>query len=200
MENRVRGYAEACDRNREPILAILKPLLHQCRAVLEVGCGTGQHAIYFAQNMPHLLWYTSDRAVNHPDIQAWLSEAELPNTRGPLTLDVLQPQWPQLEVGALFSANTSHIMAWQEVQHFFAGAGRLLSSGGLFVLYGPFKYGKQHTSASNASFDQRLKQRDPLSGIRDFEALDLIANEAGMVLREDYEMPANNRLLCWQKR
>lgn len=196
---RLRGYAEACDRNRAPILAAIRPLLEQCCAVLEVGSGTGQHAVYFAEKMPHLIWHTSDREANHADIQDWLKEAALINTRAPLSLDVSQSVWPVLEVDAVFSANSMHIMSWANVELFFAGAGRLLAAGGLLLLYGPFNYGGQYTSESNWHFDQRLKQRDSLSGLRDFEAVDLLAQSAGMVLQTDYPMPANNHLLCWRK-
>jgi cyclopropane fatty-acyl-phospholipid synthase-like methyltransferase len=167
--------------------------------VLEVGSGTGQHAVYFARKMPHLSWYTSDRQEYHDGIRQWLREAALPNTPDPLLLDVSQPRWPPLPVDALFSANTTHIMHWQEVEALFDGIGRMLPAGGLFVLYGPFNYRGAYTSDSNARFDAWLKERDPESGIRDFEALNGLAGQAGMTLQQDYEMPANNRILCWRK-
>jgi len=193
------AYAEACDRNRGPILKVIQPLLESRHAVLEIGSGTGQHAIYFAEQMPHLIWHTSDREVNHAGIHAWLAKAGLANTRLPLSLDVAIAAWPPLTVDVVFSANTAHIMSWEEVLMLFAGVGRLLSSDGLFLLYGPFNYSNQYSSDSNRDFDQRLKQRDPQSGIRDFEALDQLAQQAGMELLHDYQMPANNRLLCWRK-
>ncbi len=199
MINKPRGYAEACDRNRDPILEVIRPLLEDCTTVLEVGSGTGQHAIYFAAKMSHLVWHTSDRALNHPDIRAWLDEAALANTRPPLSLDVTQSVWPSLAVDAVFSANTAHIMSWDAVKVLFAGVGELLSVDGLFLLYGPFNYNNQYSSESNRYFDQHLKLRDPESGIRDFEAVELLAQQAGMVLQQDYQMPANNRLLCWRK-
>ncbi len=195
-----KPYSEACDRNRDPILAVIQPLLAQCRAVLEVGSGTGQHAVYFAERLPHLLWYTSDRSENHSGITAWLVDAALDNLRPPLGLDVSQSPWPSLAVDAVFSANTAHIMHWDEVEDLFAGVGRLLPEGGLFMLYGPFNYQRSYTSDSNQRFDAWLKARDPHSGIRDFEDVDALARRSGMTLRDDIAMPANNRLLIWQKR
>ncbi len=167
--------------------------------MLEIGSGTGQHAIYFATQMPHLVWHTSDRAANHADINGWLAKAGLANTRAPLSLDVATSAWPSLAVDAVFSANTAHIMSWEAVTMLFSGVGRLLSPNGLFLLYGPFNYDNRYSSESNRYFDQRLKQRDSQSGIRDFEALDALARQAGMVLQQDDQMPANNHLLCWRK-
>lgn len=194
-----KPFAEACEQNKEPILAVIEPLFRHCRNVLEIGSGTGQHAVHFAANMPHLVWHTSDMADNHPGIRMWLEEAGLPNTRLPLRLDVMRDPWPELDVDAVYSANTSHIMGWLEVEALFAGVGDLLPEGGLFVLYGPFNYGGQYTSDSNARFDQWLKMRDPSSGIRDMDDLKQLAATAGMVLAHDFEMPVNNRTLVWRK-
>ncbi len=195
-----KPFAQSCEENRAPILAELSRLYHDRHAVLEVGSGTGQHAVYFAPALPHLVWHTSDRAENHAGIRRWLEEAGLPNVRAPLLLDVLQPVWPEAEVDAVFSANTVHIMAWPMVEALFAGVGARLPSGGLFTLYGPFNYHGGYTSESNARFDAWLKGRDPESGIRDFEALERLAVLAGMLLQEDRAMPCNNRLLSWRKR
>ena len=195
----MKSYSEACDRNKTPILKVIRSLLENRKEVLEIGSGTGQHAVYFAQQMPHLVWYTSDRAMNHAAINDWIESAALANVRPPQLLDVAMEVWPSMTVDVIFSANTAHIMSMQEVIELFAGVGRLLLSDGLFLLYGPFNYGNQYSSDSNRLFDQRLKMADPLSGIRDFEVLDQLATQAGMVLLEDYDMPANNRLLCWQK-
>lgn len=195
----MKPYAASCDENSEPILAVLKPLLVESQAVLEIGSGTGQHAVYFGEQLPHLSWQTSDRLENHAGILAWLNEAQLANVQAPLELDVQQAYWPELKVDAVFSANTLHIMSWEAVQVCFAGVGRLLPSNGLLIVYGPFNYAGQFTSASNARFDQWLKQRDPESGIRNFEDLNLLATKAGMVLQADYEMPVNNRILVWRK-
>lgn len=194
-----KPYAEACDRNKAPILAVIELLFEDCTSVLEIGSGTGQHAVFFAEKLPHLIWHTSDVKENHTDIKAWVQDAGLTNLRSPLMLDVTQVEWPQVSIDAIFSANTAHIMHWESVEKFFAGAGKLLPEGGKFILYGPFNYQNQYTSDSNANFDLWLKARDPQSGIRNFEDLDNLAKSAGMEFRQDYEMPANNRILYWQK-
>ena len=195
----MKQFSQACIHNRKPILEVIQPLLSKSRLVLEIGSGTGQHAIYFAHNLPWLIWYTSDLSENHAGIQEWQAEAGLLNSRGPLTLDVMQSQWPKLEVDAVFSANTVHIMHWPAVKQLFAGVGELLATDGLFLLYGPFNYNSQYTSESNARFNSMLKERDKLSGIRDFEALNELAEMEGMKLHQDYELPANNRILIWRK-
>ncbi len=195
----MKPYAESCDNNRGPILDIIRPLFADCGRVLELGRGTGQHAVYFAGNLPHLTWHTSDLEGCHEGIRQWLDEAALPNTRGPLLLDVSRPDWAVPAVDAVFSANTAHIMHWPMVEALFDGVGRLLPPEGRFVLYGAFNYGGRFTTDSNARFDGWLKDRDPLSGVRDFEAVNTLAGQAGMLLEEDYAMPNNNRILCWGK-
>ncbi len=195
----MKPYSESCDQNREPILSVIQPLFANATAVLEIGSGTGQHAVFFSGKMPHLIWYTSDCPEYHDGIKLWLSEAALPNIQSPLLLDVSRSAWPEIEVDAIFSANTAHIMQWQDVQAMMAGVGRLLPRGGVFALYGPFNYNGQFSSESNARFDGWLKSRDPAMGVRDFEAVDSLAEKAGMQLLNDYEMPVNNRILCWEK-
>lgn len=194
-----KPYSESCDQNRAPIFSVIQGLLANCRAVLEIGSGTGQHAVAFAAQLPHLVWHTSDCLENHAGIQLWLDEAGLRNVNPPLALDVMQTEWPLLEVDAVFTANTAHIMHWPGVEAMFAGVGRALPAGGHFLIYGSFNYGRQYTSDSNARFDQWLKARDPHSGIRNFEDLDRLAGNAGMILTNDFAMPANNRILHWQK-
>lgn len=196
----MKPYSEACDRNRDPIFAVIQPLLAARRAVLEIGSGTGQHAVYFAAKLPHLIWHTSDREMYHAGIQLWLDEAALENVRPPLALDVTQTPWPAMAVDAVYSANTAHIMHWPEVEAMFAGVGDLLPAGGIFLLYGPFNEHGHYTSDSNRRFDEQLKSRDPLSGIRDADALDRLAQQAQMQARGDVAMPANNRILWWEKR
>ena len=195
----MKPYSESCEQNRDPILEALQPRLTDCRRLLEIGSGTGQHAVYFGAAMPHLSWQTSDREENLPGICMWLEEAGLANVHAPLLLDVEQDIWPEVEVQAVFSANTAHIMHWSQVQALFAGVGRLLPEMGSFFLYGPFNYNGRYTSESNRSFDAWLKARDPQGGVRDFEALNELAEQAGMVLEEDIGMPANNRILHWCK-
>lgn len=186
-------------QNRTPIFAVLEPRLQDCRDVLEIGSGTGQHAVYFAADLPHLTWHTSDRPVQHAGIQAWLDEAGLANTPAPISLDVADGLWPQRRFDAVFSANTAHIMSTPEVAAMFAGVGRVLRAGGYFLLYGPFNYAGQFSSDSNVRFDSWLKQRDPASGIKDLDWLRKIALHADLTLGEDIEMPVNNRLLVWLK-
>lgn len=195
----MKQYSEACDQNRAPILAVLKDELADCHKVLEIGSGTGQHAVYFGRHLPHLSWHTSDVDSSHPGINAWLDEAGLVNVQRPLALDVGNSQWPEHGYDAVFSANTTHIMGWPEVIAMFNGIGNILEPGGVFCLYGPFNYNGKFTSESNERFDNWLKARDPLSGVRNFEDLDALALSNGMVLRRDYEMPVNNRLLIWGK-
>jgi SAM-dependent methyltransferase len=195
----MKQYSEACDQNREPILAVLKKELADCHRVLEIGSGTGQHAVYFGKHLPHLSWQTSDVDSNHPGINAWLDEAQLPNVGQPLSLDVSNQPWPDDGFDGVFSANTTHIISWPQVIDMFNGIGDILKKGGVFCLYGPFNYGGQYTSESNERFDNWLQARDPLSGVRNFEDLDQLARSGGMAFRHDYEMPVNNRLLVWRK-
>ena len=195
----IKPYSAACDNNRQPILEIIEVLFAGCREVLEIGSGTGQHAVYFAQKLSHLIWHSSDLQENHAGIELWLHEANLPNTPPPLKLDVTRAHWSELKVDAVFCANTIHIIGWDAVKAMIAGAGKLLPDNGLLVLYGPFNYNNAYTSESNARFDIWLKQRDPESGIRNFEDVDELANAAHLYLQHDYAMPANNRLLCWVK-
>ncbi len=193
-----KPYSESCEQNREPILAVLRKAFADRRRVLEIGSGTGQHAVYFGAELPHLVWQTADVQAHHPGILAWLDEAALPNVLPPLALDVNQNTWHSGRYDAVFSANTLHIMGWPEVERFFAGVGTVLEPGGVLVVYGPFNYNGQFTSESNARFDAWLKARDPASGVRDFEAVDALARAQGLVLQHDIAMPANNRSLVWQ--
>jgi SAM-dependent methyltransferase len=193
----MKPFSEACERNREPILAVLKRVFMDRRRVLEIGSGTGQHAAYFAPELPHLVWQPSDVAENLPGIRQWTEEAQAPNLRAPIVLDVHQ-EFPSVQADAVFSANTCHIMSWPQVERMFAGVGALLASGGVFALYGPFSYHGKHTSESNARFDAMLRGRDPASGLRDFEEINSLAEAARLRLEEDNAMPANNRLLVWR--
>ncbi len=195
----MKPYAESCDQNRDPILEQLRPLLVAASTVLEIGSGTGQHAVYFSTHLPHLHWQPSDRGENLPGIRLWCAEAGLANLKAPLELDVTRQPWPAIEADAVFSANTAHIMAWPQVEAMMEGIGKLLPDGGVFLLYGPFNYNGRYTSDSNRRFDGWLKARDPLSGVRDFESLDELAGQVGMHLQDDIAMPANNRILCWRK-
>ena len=195
----MKPFSEACEQNKQPILAVLQQHYVDVESVLEIGSGTGQHAVFFAARLTHLQWLTSEVAELHAGIEAWLAEVRLPNVLPPVELNVNQPDWPVARVDAVFSANTVHIMDWPSVVNMFAGIGRVLRLHGVFCLYGPFNYQGTYTSDSNARFDVWLKQRDPRSGIRDFDALNDLAQQHGMKLHADHAMPANNRTLVWKK-
>ena len=194
----MKQYSESCRQNKEPILSTIKPLLTNTTSVLEIGSGTGQHAVYFAEHMPYLRWQASDQSQYLPSVNAWINDANFDNLPNAIELDVTQ-SWPQVKVESIFSANTVHIMSWEMVVDFFQGVGQVLETDGQFILYGPFNYNGQYTSQSNANFDLWLKGRDPRSAIRDFEALNQLAQKAGLSLANDFAMPANNRILHWVK-
>jgi len=193
------GSSPSCERNRQPILEVLAPLLSDVSNVLEVGSGTGQHACYFAQAMPHLQWQPADQPEWMPGLVKNLQAGGGANIRQPFELNVSADQWPDAAYDAIYTANTLHIMSWDNVCDFFAGVGKGTAPDSVLCVYGPFNYDGNYTSESNAAFDRSLKQRDPLSGIRDFEAVDELAKQQGFGLEKDYAMPANNRLLVWRK-
>ncbi len=196
-----KQYSPACDQNKAPILTIIKPLLTKTTTLLEIGSGTGQHAVYFAKAMPHLTWQASDVLDNIPSINAWLLAANLTNTLNPLSLDVNDNYWLDKgqKVEAIFSANTTHIMDIDSVIALFVGVGASLKTGGVFLLYGPFNYNGHYTSQSNAQFDLWLRSRNTKSAIRNFETLEGFAQQNALKIQSDTAMPANNRLLCWVK-
>jgi cyclopropane fatty-acyl-phospholipid synthase-like methyltransferase len=194
-----KPFSESSAENCEPILAVLREVFADCRKVLEIGSGTGQHAVYFGAELRHLYWQTADLPRHHAGIRMWLDEAALPNVLAPIALDVNHSDWLEGRYDAVFSANTLHIVSWPEVEKFFAGVGKVLHPGGVLAIYGPFNYNRQFTSPSNARFDQWLKNRDPASGVRDFEAVDALARAQDLVLLKDVEMPVNNRTLVWRR-
>jgi hypothetical protein len=190
----------ACERNREPILEVLRGEFRERRNVLEIGSGTGQHAVHFAAAMPWLRWQCSDVAGNLPGIRQWLDDAALPNTPPPIALDVTTHEaGDRAGFDAAFSANTLHIMAWPAVADFFRVLDALLAPAATVVVYGPFNYNGAYTSDSNRAFDAWLQERDPRSGVRDFEAVDALATAIGLELTADIAMPANNRCLVWRR-
>ena len=192
-----RPFAQAADENRQVILQALAPYL--AGEVLEVGSGTGQHAIYFCSQMPGLRWQTSDLETSVAGIRAWIEESGLENLPAPLLLDVCG-SWPARQYDTIYSANTFHIMGDEAVARCIEAGARCLAAGGHFTVYGPFNYGGRFTSASNERFDAMLKTADAQSGIKDFEWLDELAQAAGMELEADIAMPANNHCLVWKKR
>ena len=193
-----KPYAEACDRNRDPILEVLRRHFADRRRVLEIGSGTGQHAVHFAAVLAQLTWQTSDVDANLPGIRLWLEESGLPNLPPPVALDVTG-SWPDDRFDAIFTSNTLHIMGWPEVRTLFALLPRVLAADAVLAVYGPFNYDGRFTSPSNASFDEWLKRRSPESGIRDFADVDALARTIGFTLAEDRAMPANNRTLVWRR-
>lgn len=194
-----KPFAPACERNRGPILEVLQVFLADRRHVLEIGSGTGQHAVHFAAALPALTWQASDRAPSLPGIRAWLDAAGLANTPPPLALDVAGP-WPSGPFDAVFSANTLHIMSWAQVEALFAALPAVTTGDAKLAIYGPFNRSGRFTSESNAAFDAQLRARAPHMGIRDDRAVDALAQAAGFVLSEDCALPANNRLRLWQRR
>lgn len=198
MKSAHKPFSLSCERNREPIQSLLQEYFEDTSAVLEIGSGTGQHAVYFAEALPHLTWQTSDRSEYLPGISVWLDDAGLPNTPIPLELDVNEA-WPNQRFDAVFTANTLHILSWPEVESLFTHLEKVMAGSAKLVVYGPFNYGGRFTSDSNAQFDVWLKARGSHQGIRDFEAVLELASRNGLCLIEDRAMPANNRCLVWQR-
>ncbi len=195
-------FSEACERNKAPILAVLqRRLARQAGVVLEIGAGTGQHAVHFARHLPRLSWQPSERLEHLAALRARIEVEGSCNLLAPFELDVEHGDWPcgADSFDAVYTANTLHIVSWPQVQALFRGVGRVLREQGLLIVYGPFRYGGQFTSHSNAVFDEALRSRDPLSGIRDFEAVDALAAAQGLALVEDCAMPANNQALVWRR-
>jgi SAM-dependent methyltransferase len=190
-------FSDACERNKDPILAVLREAFAGRTRVVEVGAGTGQHAVHFARHLPHLQWQPTDRADYLPGLAARIAAEGPSNLAAPVELDVMQSPWPPVRGDAVFSANTLHIMSWQAVEALFAGLPTILEPGGVLAIYGPFRYRRRFTTGSNAAFDAMLRERDPESGVRDFEAVNALAESAGVKLQADHAMPANNQLLVW---
>lgn len=193
-------FSAASERNKEPIFAVLGPVLASRRRVLEIGSGTGQHAVHFARQLPQLTWQPTDCAEMLDGLAARVSRSGLPNLLAPLELDVRQAAWPDSRPDAVFTANTLHIMSWPDVEALFTGLGRILGPGALLAIYGPFRYAGKLTAPSNEAFDRELQQRDPASGLRTYEDVAGLAAAQGLAPDADHEMPANNRLLTWLRR
>jgi cyclopropane fatty-acyl-phospholipid synthase-like methyltransferase len=193
-----KPFSQACENNKHPIVEILQHTFSGCKTILEVGSGTGQHAVHFAEMLPQLSWQTSDLEENHPGINLWLDESRAKNLLRPLSLDLAKP-WPLTLVDGIFTANTLHIVSLPLVEAFFKGVGRHLNPHGILCIYGPFKYNHQFTSPSNAQFDLWLKNIELSRGIRDIEKVIALANNEGLVLTKDFDMPANNQLLVFKR-
>jgi hypothetical protein len=192
-------HSEASERNRAPILRVLAEAFRDCRSVLEIGSGTGQHAVYFARHLPHLTWQPTELPDGLVDLAERIELEGPSNLRMPIALDVRAHPWPGEPVEAIFTANTFHIMDWDAVEHFYRGVGEVLKAWGVLCVYGPFRYHDAFTTASNADFDRYLRARDPASGIRDFEAVNRLAQALDLSLVADHKMPANNQALVWAR-
>lgn len=193
-----KPFSPACERNQDAILAVLREQFADRTHVLEIGSGTGQHAAHFALALPQLIWQTSDVAANLPGIRQWLDEASRPNTPAPLVFDINGAP-PAGRFDAIFTANTLHIMGWGEVQRLFTLLPTLMTDDALLTVYGPFNYNGAFSSPSNAAFDASLRADQPQRGIRGFEAVDGLAQSAGLALVEDRAMPAHNRCITWRR-
>ena len=188
-------FSEACERNKGPILDVLRVAFADRTQVLEIGSGTGQHAVHFAAHLTHLTWHPTEQLAYLADLASRVKLKGTRNLRQPTVLDVKQTIWPLRSVDALYSANTLHIMSWVEVEAMFRGVDAVLSPHGVVCIYGPFRYEGRYTSDSNRDFDLMLKDRDPLSGLRDMTDLGALAGRHSLRLRVDHDLPANNRLL-----
>jgi SAM-dependent methyltransferase len=192
-------FSAACERNKDPILEVLRLRFADRTQVLEIGSGTGQHAVYFARQLGHLAWHPTEQLAYLADLTERVKLEGPGNLRAPSLLDVRQAVWPVRGVDAMFTANTLHIMSWPEVMALFNGIGTVLVPGGVLCIYGPFRYAGRYTSDSNQEFDRMLQERDPQSGLRDIEAVSLLADQYGLRLDADFDLPANNRLLVFTK-
>jgi cyclopropane fatty-acyl-phospholipid synthase-like methyltransferase len=188
-------FSEACERNKGPILEVLRVEFADRSHVLEIGSGTGQHAVHFAAGLSHLIWHPTEQLKYLPDLAARIKQEGGSNVRPPSVLDVRQAIWPMRSADAVFSANTLHMMSWSEVLDLFRGLGAILAAAGVLCVYGPFRYDGRYTSDSNRDFDRMLQERDPLSGLRDITAVTGLAAQYGLALKADHDLPANNRLL-----
>lgn len=194
-----KPFSQACENNKQPILERIRHIFTSPGTILEIGTGTGQHAVHFASSLSHVVWQPSDRPGATGFSLGWIEDAALPNVLPPLELDVASESWPINCIDGAFSANTAHIMAWEEVKAMFTGLAKHLDKGMPFCLYGPFSYGGIHTSDSNRQFDQHLRSQAPHMGIREMDDLLELAERAGFRLENDHQMPANNRLLVLLK-
>jgi SAM-dependent methyltransferase len=192
-------FSAACERNKDPILEVLRLRFADRTQVLEIGSGTGQHAVYFARELGHLTWHPTEQLAYLADLSERVKLEGPGNLRAPTLLDVRQAVWPVRGVDAMFTANTLHIMSWSEVMALFNGIGTVLAPGGVLCIYGPFRYAGKYTSDSNQEFDRMLQERDPQSGLRDIEAVSRLADQYGLRLDADFDLPANNRLLVFTK-
>ena len=193
-----KPFSESSEQNKHVIFETIKPYLSDTLEVLEIGSGTGQHAVHFASAVPGLVWQTSDLVENLPAIKAWIKDSQISNLPEPIELDV-SSGWINKSYDLIYSANTFHIMSQIQVEQCLLRCTACLRTGGYLIIYGPFNYNGKYTSASNEQFDRWLKSRDPQSGIKHFEWINQLAGDSGLQLASDTAMPANNRILIWQR-
>lgn len=194
-----KAYSTYAARNSDPILEVLRLELASAKNVMEIGSGSGQHAVHFSAAMPHLHWQPTDRREYLQSIERWVADSGIDNLSAPLLLDVLTNRVPQRHFDAVFSANTAHIMSWQAVEKMFSLVDEALQEAGCFCLYGPFKSNGEFNASSNATFDRYLRDSDPQMGIRELQQLDKLASKYAMQRTRLYAMPANNYLVVWRR-
>jgi len=194
-----KPFSQSCENNKEPILEVIRKHFDHSELILEIGTGTAQHALYFAEKLKQLYWQTSDQNDYLEGINLQLNEYRKYNLGRPFSLDVRQKNWEIEHCDGVFSANTSHIMSWAMVEKMFEGVGRILLPKKEFCLYGPFNFNGQYTADSNQDFDKMLRARDPASGLRNFEDLQKLAESQGLSFVEKHDLPANNNILVWEQ-
>ena len=194
-----KPFSKYCENNKQPILEVIAQYFTDDGVVLEIGSGTGQHAMYFAEKLPHIYWQTSERSDHIEGVNQWLNAYRKYNLGRPFEIDVKQDKWPIDKVKGIFSANTSHIMRWQSVEKMFQHSGELLLPSHYFCLYGPVNINGEYTSDSNKQFDQFLRSDNPKMGLRNLEDLQELAKTNGLEFVQKHDMPANNFIMVWQK-
>jgi len=195
-----RLYFPHVARNREPILEVLRRVLPPQGLVLEIASGGGEHAAYFASNLPGVIWQPTDANTEmFESIAAHRTAAGVANLLAPLHLDVTAEQWPVARAEAMVCCNMIHIAPWAVTEGLIAGAGRTLARDGLLYLYGPYKIDGRHTAPSNEDFDANLRARNPLWGVRDLTEVSSLAKRHGFALAETVPMPANNLSVIFRR-
>lgn len=196
-----KPFAPSCERNQQVIFDVLKSIIKPGdKNILELGSGTGQHAVFMAPQLPALTWHTSELLGNHTGIKQWLAESDAQNIQPPLHYQAGTTAFPNTDADVVMTVNTLHIMSWDCVNALISDAGQHLKVGARVLIYGPFNYGGEFTSKSNAEFDVWLKNKGALSGIRDFEAVCDLFQKENIQLLKDVTMPANNRCLVFEKK
>ncbi len=192
-------FSQACENNKQPIAELLQTVFSEPGLIVEIGSGSGQHAVYMASVLPHVIWQPTDMAEALHSVEAYRRESGLSNIKPALAMNVLDATWPITEVDGVFSANTAHIMSWPAVEAMFRGVAGLLAQDKPFLLYGPFNYSGEFTSEGNIRLDAWARSVYPGAGIRDFGEVCDFAEQCGFTLLQDHTMPANNRLLQFSK-